>query len=255
MSSNANPIATITEAVVTTLREDLLMCRLTPGQRLSIKDLAAGYEASPGAVREALSRLAAEGLVVAEAQRGFTVARVSADDLVQLTDARILIETTCLREAIAHADLQWESGIIELLHRLSKVEPGDGDVPVTQNWLALHAEFHRQLTATCPNPYFRQTAVHLAALAQRYHLLSTRIAEPARRPFEEHRQIADAAIARDADLAAALLARHLRQTMDTVLASLDANLSSAAQRTPVADASTGHVLPAKLIPASKSRAD
>ena len=210
--------ATITEAVVMALRDDLLTCRLLPGHRLSIKDLAAAYEASTGAVREALSRLSGEGLVVAEAQRGFRVAGISSRDLEQVTEARIYIETICVRQSLEHADLEWEGKLIATLHRLSKVSQGrDGTPPYGPEWTSAHGEFHECLSANCPNVYLRQSRTQLAALAQRYHLLSARIAPTSRDALAEHEAITDAAVSRDADLTVALLASHMRRTMEILL--------------------------------------
>src|SRR6201999_1825607 len=71
------------------LRADLLACRLKPGERLIINQLCQYLDVSLGAVREALSRLSSEGLVIAEPQRGFRVAPISAEDLKDLTAARL----------------------------------------------------------------------------------------------------------------------------------------------------------------------
>src|SRR3954468_1853004 len=90
----------LTEAVVEALRADILTCRLLPGAKLKIGDLCTRFGVSLGAVREALSHLAAEGLVVAETQRGFQVAPVSAEDLADLTATRIDIEGLALRRSI-----------------------------------------------------------------------------------------------------------------------------------------------------------
>src|SRR3546814_18249404 len=57
------------------------------------------YGASYSTLREALSSLVAEQLVVAEGQRGFRVASISAADLLDLTDARVLLEREAVRRA------------------------------------------------------------------------------------------------------------------------------------------------------------
>src|SRR3546814_15487024 len=62
------------------------------------------YGASYSTLREALSSLVAEQLVVAEGQRGFWVASISAADLLDLTDARVLLEREAVRRAIERAD-------------------------------------------------------------------------------------------------------------------------------------------------------
>ncbi len=91
----------LTETVYETLRAEILACRLLPGRKLKIRELCGRFGVSLGAVREALSRLTAEGLVVAETQRSFQVAPVSAADLADLTRLRVDIEGLALRWAIA----------------------------------------------------------------------------------------------------------------------------------------------------------
>ena len=76
---------TQSDAAYAALREAILSCRLEPGAKIKINDAAAEFEFSPGAVREALSRLAAERMAVATAQKGFTVAAISAEELIDLT--------------------------------------------------------------------------------------------------------------------------------------------------------------------------
>src|SRR5262245_36228578 len=78
------------------LRTEILACRLKPGEKLRIAALTGRLSVSPGSVREALSRLVSEGLVIAESQRGFHVTPISSDELLDLTNARAYIETTCL---------------------------------------------------------------------------------------------------------------------------------------------------------------
>ncbi len=104
-----------------TLRGDILACRILPGSKLRINDIAETSEVSLGAVREALSRLGAEGLVIAESQKGYRVAPLSVEDLRDLTEARVEIERVALARSIAHGDLDWETDLVAAWHRLSRI--------------------------------------------------------------------------------------------------------------------------------------
>ncbi len=73
--------STLTQNVYQRLRADLLACRLMPGQKLKIEELCERFSAGSSAVREALSRLAADGFVVVEPQRGFRVTPLSFAEL------------------------------------------------------------------------------------------------------------------------------------------------------------------------------
>ena len=111
---------TQSDRVFGAVRADILGCRLLPGGKLRINEIAERNDVSLGAVREALSRLGAEGLVVAESQKGFRVAPLSADDFRDLTDARVEIEKLTLARSIARGELEWESQLVAAWHRLSR---------------------------------------------------------------------------------------------------------------------------------------
>ena len=67
----------LTQGAYEQLRADILSCRLLPGSKLKIQELCIRCAVSLGAIREALSRLTSEGLVVARPQRGFKAAPIS----------------------------------------------------------------------------------------------------------------------------------------------------------------------------------
>ncbi|HYS86404.1 MAG TPA: GntR family transcriptional regulator, partial [Bradyrhizobium sp.] len=95
---------TLTSAVLERLRADILSTKLVPGQKLHIAGLAKQFSVSLTAVREALSRLVADGLVQASDQRGFRVSPVSPADLEDVTRTRIDIEGLALRRSIERGD-------------------------------------------------------------------------------------------------------------------------------------------------------
>src|SRR5215475_5072188 len=110
----------LTQAAYEAVRADLLACRIHPGSRLKIQELCVRFSVGLGAIREALSRLTSEGLVVAEPQRGFRAAPISVADLRDLTMVRIAIESLCVRRAIAAGTVDWEARLVAAFHRLSR---------------------------------------------------------------------------------------------------------------------------------------
>src|SRR5580658_1534779 len=141
------------ERVYSLLRADVLAGRQAPGKRLRYAELCEKYEASMGVIREALLRLAEQGLIKGEPQQGFQVVSLSREDLVDLTDARCELETTVLGLAVRHGDIEWESRAIAAHHRLVRtpqLEPGDPE-RLSDAWVAAHAEFHDLLLDGCPN--------------------------------------------------------------------------------------------------------
>ena len=198
----------------------MLACRLRPGTRLKISDLCQALSVSLSAVREALSRLTSEGLVVAEPQRGFRVAPISAEELRDLTQVRVQIEGLCLERAIAAGDVGWESHLVAVFHRLSRTperEPGDPQ-RMNEAWSTAHAAFHEALAGACDSPWLLRLRATLYAQSERYRRLSVPLAEAARDLDREHRDIMDAAFARDVAGAKAAMARHLERTTRVLLA-------------------------------------
>ncbi len=211
--------ASLTHAAYERLRADLLACRLRPGERLRINDLCAALSVSLSAVREALSRLTAEGLVVAEPQRGFRVAPISAAELKDLTATRITIETLCLRRAIEAGDVGWEERLVAAHHRLARTpERAEGDaLRVSEAAAEAHAAFHRALVAGCDSAWLLRLRDLLYAQSERYRRLSIPLARAERDLAREHRELMEAALARDADRAVRLLADHLSLTSAILL--------------------------------------
>ncbi len=170
-------------------------------------------------MREALSRLGAEGLVVAEPQRGFTAAPVSKTELVDLTSTRIELEQACLRRAIEHGGVEWEVNIIAAIHRLSRTpERLEGDPSVVnEDWAAAHKAFHTALVAACDSPWRLRLRALLYDQSERYRRLSVSATRQARDLAAEHQALRDAVLARKTETALQLIRDHLLTTSERVL--------------------------------------
>ena len=173
-----------------------------PGAKIKINDAAAEYEFSPGAVREALSRLAAERMAVATAQKGFTVAAISAEELVDLTRTRIAIEQLCLRSAVGRGDV--EVGGDHHRRLSSAASPADRRIARGQAFESCrgcrHNAFHAALTSACESRWSWTIREMLYAQSERYRSLS-KIVDNERDIDSEHKGLLDACLSRDADLA------------------------------------------------------
>src|SRR5271166_5479048 len=193
---------TQSDRIFDTLQADILACRLIPGSKLRINEIADSSDVSLGAVREALSRLGAEGLVIAESQRGYRVSPLSIEDLRDLTEARVEIERIGLSRSIARGDLEWETNLVAAWHRLSKIpQPLLPEDPNVDRWAGAHAEFHLALIAACGSNKLLQIRSQLYQQSERYRRYSG-IVDRDRNVFAEHQAIFDAAIARDTAAAA-----------------------------------------------------
>jgi GntR family carbon starvation induced transcriptional regulator len=204
--------ATLTETLHERLRQDIILGALQPAAKLKLERLSKNYGVSVNTLRESLSRLAADGLVVAEGQKGFAVLPVSMEDLREITEMRQLLECHALRQSIANADLDWEARLVGAYHKLSKIEALVEAEPETYGdaWERYNQEFHEALIANCRSRWLKLFHKAMYDHSQRYRMLSLKTKPfPRSQSAQEHRQILDAAIARDAETAERVLARHI----------------------------------------------
>lgn len=211
--------ATLADVAYERLRADLLACRLRPGDPIRMNEVSAQFGTNLSAVREALSRLAAEGLVISEPQKGFRAAPISVDELRDITAVRIEVEASCLRRAIAKGNVNWETGIVAALHRLLRTPERAADDPrrKSDEWAEAHARFHEALVANCESPCLLRIRSSLFDQSERYRRLSVPLAEFDRDLDREHREIAEAALDRDATQAVQRMTNHLQATADILL--------------------------------------
>jgi GntR family transcriptional regulator, carbon starvation induced regulator len=204
--------ATLTEALHERIRQDIILGALQPAAKLKLEKLSKAYQVSVNTLRESLSRLAADGLVVAEGQKGFAVLPVSIEDLREITEMRQLLECHALRQSIANADLDWEARLVGAYHKLSKIEALVESEPEIYGdaWERYNQEFHEALIANCRSRWLKLYHKAMYDHSQRYRMLSLKTKPfPRSQSAEEHRQILDAAILRDVATAERILAQHI----------------------------------------------
>jgi GntR family transcriptional regulator, carbon starvation induced regulator len=212
------------------LRQDIISSTLPAGSRLRIRDLCGKYQLAMSSIREALNRLARDGLVLLEDLRGFSVAPMTRQDLTELTKARCWLNECALRESIALGGDAWEETILVAYHRMSRIPRyGTPDDPtVNPKWDAAHRVFHASLIAACGSSWVLSFCEQLFDAADRYRHL----ARAAHRDREDdHKQIMDATLSRDVETAVALLNAHFQRTAEFGMPHL-AKLSDAAKARP-----------------------
>lgn len=229
IGSPLNAPTTLTSAVYERLRRDILVGRLAPGEKLRIDALRTTYEVGASPLREALNRLSAEGLVLREDQRGFRVAPVSLDDLKELTRTRCWVNELALRQSIARGDPAWEERVVLTHHRLARTPAySEASSKLDSEWERRHREFHAALISACGSRWLTAFCESLFDQADRYRYLSL-YAHEHRDFIGEHRAIMEATLARNADLAARLLAQHITKTAELVATLEDVSKTGAIQ--------------------------
>lgn len=211
--------STHSEGVYASLRAELLGGNFLPGSKLRLAGLGERYGVSLSVVREAMTRLAGEGLVKALPQRGFCVTPLSIEDLLDLTRSRVLIETAVLRESVSHGDLEWESAVIAAHHTLQRTTYTTSEGHLDSAWSRAHHAFHHALLAGAKSPRLESIAMELRDCSLLYQHWSIGIAHDLDRDVAaEHRILAELAVARDSEGAAQALKEHLERTTAALLA-------------------------------------
>jgi DNA-binding GntR family transcriptional regulator len=185
------------EQVYQALRERIVTLGLEPGARLIERDLAAEFEVSRIPLREALQRLANDGLVTTVPGQGSIVTVPTPKDIEDLLDVRAGLEPLAARLAAAGAGP-------EALARLREcVRPQSDPEALTE----ANAAFHREITAAANNPLLAQIMEPLEArMRWLFHLSVERDPDQQRL---EHAELLEALEAADPDRAAAIALAHI----------------------------------------------
>lgn len=211
------PAKTLAGSAANRLRHDIITGRLQPGERLYFEKVRQAYDVGTSPLREALVQLTADGLVINEGHKGFTVAPVLLDEMLDVSELRVHLETLALRKSIARGDDEWEVGIAAAYHRLaratSQLDAADGDrrKRAEDEWERRHREFHFALTSACDSQWLLHFCDRLYDQIERYRRHYWEYPDRAHRADAEHEELKDAVIERQADVAVNLLAEHFHQ--------------------------------------------
>lgn len=199
------------------LRAQIIACDLKPESRLNISSLHSSLSLSQASVREALSRLTAEGLVEIERNRGFRVAPVSASGFRELTEACITVELPLIRSAIANGDLEWERQLVSAFHRaaqtLQQVVAGVEGVEAYSNE---RQNFYEVLLSPCANKWLLWSWRLLYAQNMRYRHMYFPLARVELEQLPRYEAIMQAVLKRDVDKVEKMAIANYEQVMSAI---------------------------------------
>jgi DNA-binding GntR family transcriptional regulator len=202
---------TVGEHAYRKIRSDIIFGRLRPEQKLGLERLKDDYDVSVSTLREILSRLASEGFVLAEGQRGFQVTPVSLADLSEIAELRLLLEAHAIDVSFRSGDLEWEGMVVAAHHKLALLEKQmlAGDREQTGTWKRYDLEFHKALISACGS---RAMLDMYATVYDKYlRYLMVALVFRGEVAAREHEELLDCALKRDAERAKAILARHINE--------------------------------------------
>ena len=200
------------EKVYEAIRDQIVTCELPPGSSLPVVELSRQFGVSLTPVRDALNRLAAEGLVEDVARKGYFVARLDPDEIADLLDARRLIELAAVEQGIVLVTSEQVEELRRLLDEMSGLFDEEGCCLNYAEFSKLDSQFHVLMVGTAENRHllrlYRSLSVHL-------HIFRTNLAAQGgyRRRLasvREHRAMVMALESRDLPALKAALTAHVR---------------------------------------------
>lgn len=206
-----NGAKTLSDQAYQRLRSDIIHGVLQPDEKLRVEHLRQEYGVGASPLREALSRLTADGFVTAEGQRGFRVAPMSEEDLADITRLRILLEKQALCQSIELGDDAWESQIVAAFYQLEKVEESTDRDPAERE--VRNHDFHEALIAGCTSKWLRRFYSILYDQHKRYRNIALSTEIP-RDLHQEHEELRNAALERDQKRAGDAIEHHILRTAE-----------------------------------------
>lgn len=210
---------TVTEATYQALRAAILALELRPGSPLPIRGLQQRFPYGPTPLREALARLAGEGLAELATQRGFRVAPLSSDDLAGIRIQCLQLEPPALRASVEADDPAWRRRLERAYAAFAPHEARVGDArSVDAVWERLHRDFHLALLSGCGSACLTARFSALYEMMDRYRRATLPNLGHVAHHSLGHEAIATAALSGDAARAEALLREHLQEASGQIAA-------------------------------------
>lgn len=212
---------TLSKHIRDSMRNDILSGRWAPGEKLQLAALSKHYQTSSTVIREALTRLVGDRLVLLKPNRGFFVPTLSLAELKDINELRCRSEEFGIGLAIERGDLAWESDLIAAHHTLERTPYRDtADAQLTEAWNHAHQAFHAKLLEACGVPVLIDLCSTLSDLSQLYGRWAGNATRGTKRDIaREHRNILNAALERDAKGASRLIREHYEITLNAILKS------------------------------------
>jgi DNA-binding GntR family transcriptional regulator len=209
---------TIGETAYRRIRLDIVFGRLSPGEKLRLDRVSEAYGVSISTLRELLNRLCSEGLAVAEGQRGFEVAPVSAVDFREVAAMRQLLECHALEQSFQRGDLDWEGRVVATHHKLSVMEKRmiGGDRSAPEIWKQCDWQFHHALISACGSKVLLDTHAAIYDRYLRYQMVA--VIFRGEIAADQHQKLLECALARDFATGQTVLVDHIQGCVEHALA-------------------------------------
>lgn len=197
---------TLWERVYDHLREEILAGHLQPGAELAEVALSEQLGVSRGPLREAIGRLAAEGLVTVRPRRGAVVRSLSKEEFLELYEVRETLEMMAVRLAVPRLEAEHLATLQGLTETMAK----HAERNEVGEFFEANAAFHANIFEASGNAKLQELYRQLLGQMGRYRMRSLTLRGNLQRSVAEHGAILRAAKRGDADRAAHLMSEHIR---------------------------------------------
>lgn len=224
-SIEADEVKTLSEFIYKRLKTDILWGKLRPGDSLKSDHLRTKYGIGISPLREALSRLTSERLVTSTGQRGFRVAELTKEDVLDTMETRIIIEKNALIDSMRNGDIDWEKDVVSSFYALSRLQIPTDEGEQAEFFSKYHRDFHMALLSGSGSSWQKQFSALLFDQAERHRVVIFQIdgRSPVRRnAMKEHKDIMEAVLARNERVASKLIEQHYRDTATSLVRHLNA---------------------------------
>ncbi|PSL21147.1 GntR family transcriptional regulator [Shimia abyssi] len=195
----------LTELVTENLRQRIVSGGFELGSQLSEARIARDLEVSRTPVREAINRLETEGLLIVEPQRGSFVFSLEPEELAQLCDARVCLETTALALAIQAHPKGLHEALKDCVEKMTAARAVGDDGEYLVQDTAFHQYFFDFSDNRFLNDAYQTIALKMAAIRNRLGRHTDHMAKS----FREHCELTDAVLEQDAHKALNILKYHI----------------------------------------------
>jgi GntR family transcriptional regulator, rspAB operon transcriptional repressor len=213
-----SPPAALSDRIHATLKHRILTCTILPGTRIVEKELCSEMQVSRTPLREALNRLALEGLVTIAPYRGYAATRLTLDGFRELCEVRRILEAgagALAAQRATNEDLARLAALAELKYRRE-------DRQTYERYLRANSAFHLALVRCTRNT--RLEALVMAALDQHQRPLymGLGVGMDGKASTAEHLEIIDALRRRSAAKARKVVLEHITRAEDRIVRALTA---------------------------------
>ncbi|WP_160122147.1 GntR family transcriptional regulator [Rhodovarius lipocyclicus] len=187
------------------IKHHIITCRFAPGEKLNEAQVGARLNLSRMPVRNALAKLALEGLITIRPRKGLEVRPIDPEELLQIIEARTINECRAIRLAARHVTEEELEALREVIQRTESAEASHD----TETMMLLDREFHDLLARASRSAVFFDILRNLHDRAVRFWFISLNEQAQQGMVLRDHREILEALEARDGMTASRAMARHI----------------------------------------------